>query len=194
MRIVAMALMAAVAARAGAAEEIRPARNVTVCVDPANDGLTVYAAEAMASEIFAEVDVAIQWYAIRQCPSKNAIIVSFSTEKHEEQPPLVLAEALPFEGTHIVVFLDRVKCRVEPALVITLVAYVLTHEITHILQGTDWHSDTGIMKASWSRGDYFDMGRDRLRFTRGDIGRLNDGIRARQSRLAEVAAASPGAP
>ena len=51
-----------------------------------------------------------------------------------------------------------------------LLAYVLAHEIAHVLQAVDRHSETGVMKASWDKGDYFSMGRGRLKFTPSDIG------------------------
>ncbi len=189
MRLMVMAMIAAVAARAGTAE-IPDARTVTVCMDPGTELLTARASESTASQIFAEIGVRIQWYRMRQCPLKSAILVSLSTQTPAEQlPPLALARSFPFEGTHIEVFFDRVTCRVEPALVIRLLAYVLVHEITHILQGVNSHSETGIMKASWDSGDYFEMGRRGLRFTESDIGKVNAGLRARQPRFAPAAEA-----
>ena len=63
-----------------------------------------------------------------------------------------------------------------------LLSYVLAHEIAHILQGVDRHSETGIMKASWDEGDYFDMGRGRLKFTPSDIDLIHLGLDARKAR------------
>ena len=187
MRLMVMAMMATAVARAGTAE-IPEARTVTVCVDPDNELLTARASEGIASQIFAEIGVTIQWYRLRQCPSKSAILVSFSTQTPAEQlPPLALANAFPYEGAHIVVFFDRVKDRVEPALVIQLLAYVMVHEITHMLQEVNSHSETGIMKARWDSDDYFKMGRRSLRFTGSDIAKVYAGLRVRQSRLAAAA-------
>jgi hypothetical protein len=187
MRLMVMAMIAAVAARAGTAETPE-ALTVTVCVDPGTELLTARASESVASQIFAEIGVTIQWHRMRQCPSRSAILLSLSMQTPAEQlPPLALARSFPFEGAHIEVFFDRVKCRVEPALVIRLLAYVLVHELTHTLQEVDSHSETGIMKASWDSGDYFEMGRRGLRFTGSDIARVYAGLRDRQSRLARAA-------
>jgi len=187
MRLMVMAMMAAVAATAGTAE-ISEARTVTVCVEPGTELLTARASESLASQIFAEIGVTIQWYRMRQCLSKSAILVSLSTQTPADQlPPLALAYSFPYEGTHIVVFFDRVKERVEPTLVIRLLAYVLVHEITHMLERVDSHSEAGIMKASWDSGDYFEMGRLGLRFTGSDIRAIYAGLRARQSPLAPAA-------
>jgi hypothetical protein len=59
----------------------------------------------------------------------------------------LLAYALPFEGTHIVVFYDREERSEELAWLRVYVRHVIAHEVTHILQGAIWHSETGIMKA-----------------------------------------------
>ncbi len=187
MRLMVMAMMATAAASAGTVE-IPEARTVTVCVDPGTELLTARASETTASQVFAEIGVTIQWYRMRQCPSNGAILVSFSTQTPAEQlPPLALAHAFPYEGTHIVVYFDRVRDRVEPALLIRLLAYVLVHEITHMLEMVDSHSETGIMKARWDSSDYFEMGRLGLRFTGSDIRAIYAGFRARQSRLAPAA-------
>jgi hypothetical protein len=109
--------------------------------------------------------------------------VSLANDAPADQLPSGLAYALPYEGTHIVVFVERLKSRIEPRLVYRLLAYVLAHEITHNLQGINVHSETGIMKASWDHRDFFEMGRKGLGFTGLDISRIRDGLAARQSRL-----------
>ena len=43
---------------------------------------------------------------------------------------------------------------VIPSLVPALLGHVLAHEIAHLLEGTDLHSDSGIMKARWNSSDY----------------------------------------
>jgi hypothetical protein len=46
---------------------------------------------------------------------------------------------------------------------------VLVHEITHILQGVDRHSESGIMKAQWTIDDYRAMASKPLSFTPLDV-------------------------
>ena len=57
-----------------------------------------------------------------------------------------------------------------------MLAYVLVHEITHILQGITRHSATGIMKAHWNADDYFAMRKNALTFTADDEELLDAGL------------------
>jgi len=86
---------------------------------------------------------------------------------------------LPFEGKHIVVFWDRVRHKVSPAQAPFLLAHVLVHEITHILQGVDWHSETGVMKAAWDADEIREMMRRPLGFTELDVNLIRRGLEAR---------------
>jgi hypothetical protein len=63
-------------------------------------------------------------------------------------------------------------------------AHVLAHEITHMLQGTDRHSDSGIMKARWNSEDYFEMLRTPLSFTEADVQLIRRGLEAHKLRMA----------
>ena len=58
-------------------------------------------------------------------------------------------------------------------------AHVLVHEITHILQASDRHSDSGVMKARWIAQDYEAMARKPLRFTSEDLDLIHRGAAAR---------------
>jgi len=78
-----------------------------------------------------------------------------------------------------VVFYDRLRECVEADQIPTLLAYVLVHEITHILQGNPRHSATGIMKAHWNGDGYFDMRANALTFTAEDEDLLHAGLDAR---------------
>jgi hypothetical protein len=57
-----------------------------------------------------------------------------------------------------------------------LLAYVLVHEITHIIEGICRHSTEGIMKANWERADYFAMGKNRFVLARDDVELINRGL------------------
>ena len=69
----------------------------------------------------------------------------------------------------------------------TLLAHVLVHEITHILQGMDRHSETGVMKARWDEGDFDRMRIKALPFTELDIHLIQSGVDARRHNAALVA-------
>ena len=66
--------------------------------------------------------------------------------------PGVLAYALPYQesGPCIHVFLDRILLNRRQSSANALLAHVMLHEITHVLQGIDRHSAEGVMKAHWT--------------------------------------------
>ena len=57
-----------------------------------------------------------------------------------------------------------------------ILAHVLAHELGHILQGTDWHAETGVMQANWRAADYETMQRGPLAFTAEDIRLIGRGL------------------
>jgi hypothetical protein len=179
MRLAAMGLtMAAAVGAWGAGTGAAAERSVTVCMNliSTND------IEAMASRIFERVGVRIDWRPMAACPlSAGAIRISFAQQRPETEHPGAVAYALPYEGTHIVVYYDRVKKRVPADQRERLLAYVLVHEITHILQGFTRHSATGIMKAQWDQQDYWAMRSKALTFTADDEKLLHAGVDKRAS-------------
>jgi hypothetical protein len=174
--IVAVAITVAMSARAD---------EVTVYVQ----GLSVAAAPALnrarvlANEMFVSVDVKIDWRIGQPSRSQSRIekpiVVEMITETPTELKPGALAIARPYEGVHITVFYDRVRAATEPELTPNVLAHVLVHEITHILQGTCRHSDTGIIKAHWTHTDYMEMGQKPLSFTEEDVQLIRAGLAAR---------------
>lgn len=68
----------------------------------------------------------------------------------------------------------------EPGKVPCLLAHVMAHEITHMLQGVSRHSLTGVMKPRWDRNDYSQMAWRPLAFTEGDIALIQLGMKARE--------------
>jgi hypothetical protein len=90
-----------------------------------------------------------------------------------------LASAAPFGGGARNVTIDYGRIRGVAGRVAreqAILAHVVAHELGHILQGTDWHADTGIMKASWRQSDYEDMQRGPLAFTDEDIRLIGRGV------------------
>jgi hypothetical protein len=139
----------------------------------------------MASKMFAAIGVKLNWRAQHSCPAGGAIQIGISVKTSANEFPGALAHALPYEGVHIVVFYDRINHSFsgEPATGI-LLAHVLVHEITHVLEGVDRHSDTGVMKAHWIPADYGQMLAKLLPFTDWDIQLIHAGIQSRAVRLA----------
>jgi hypothetical protein len=58
----------------------------------------------------------------------------------------------------------------------------MAHEITHVLEVKDTHSDTGIMKERWSTADFDLMEESHLEFTPKDIESIQEGFDYRRRR------------
>jgi hypothetical protein len=138
---------------------------------------TLAQAERLAADMFATAGVRIEWR--NGHPREAAITVSMAETTPKAYLPGALAFALAYEGVHINIFYDRVIASTPPEVTPSLLAHVLTHEITHILQGCNRHSETGIMKAHWARGDIDQMGFKPLSFTSEDVDLIHNGLAAR---------------
>ena len=122
----------------------------------------------MVSTMFASIGVTIDWRWKEFCPNGvGAIQVRLSHDSHSVRDLNALAIALPYEGS-VVVFLDRVQALDRSGLP-PVMAHVLVHEITHVLQRIDRHSATGIMKARWDDRDYVEMRLKPLPFAQQDV-------------------------
>jgi hypothetical protein len=183
-------LVAALLAMAGTGycEERKAAANsepATVCME-ADPRLT--GAEPLASAMFAGIGVTIDWRGLDDCPiAAGAIRVQvsysyFNPVSHTESAPLAVAR--PYQGS-VVVFQDRVQFLSRNG-VRSVMAHVLVHEITHVLERIDRHSSTGVMKASWDNQDYFKMRRAPLPFAQEDVDLIYAGLKVR--RIAAAAA------
>jgi hypothetical protein len=164
-----MAALQGVGTGASAQGKSEQKRQVTVYL---SDSITVPAivkaqAKAIASDMFAGIGVAMHWKSGRPSPSETeAIAIELVTDTPETYQPGAWAFALPYEGVHIRIFWDRIKA--DP-LARQLLAHVMVHEITHILQGVAQHSAEGVMKARWSDQDRRAMARSPLHFPPDDV-------------------------
>lgn len=153
-------------------------RQVTVyyCDTASVPSLVKVQAQGLARSMFAGIGVTLNWRLAPSHPEPGAIVIEFVTSTPERFMPDALAYALPYEGVHIRIFWDRLApdpTRRE------LLAHVMVHEITHILQGVARHSDEGIMKARWSPQDRASLVSQPLRFTPFDIDLIYKGMDAR---------------
>ena len=194
MKTSAMITMAAILAGSTWAASKSDSQSLLVCIENGKHGAVVDAA-AKASSLFLPAGVKLEWRdKLSDCKGHlDAMVVSFRESTPKEFHPGALAYALPYEGVHIQVFYDRIA-QADPDLVSSLMANVIVHEITHILQGIDRHSTGGIMKAVWNSSDYTLMKRGMLRFTALDAEMIRDGFAARTASGAKgavVAAVTP---
>lgn len=176
---------------AGTASDLATQMRVLICSEGYTDSSQVQAL-MIASQIFTWIGIRAEFSHARSCPAE-AIRIKFNVNTPPDLHGGALAWAEPYEAVHIHVFYDRVRNSTEPLYFSTILAYVLVHEITHILQGICRHSDSGIMKADWGTDDFFQMRHKALRFSEYDIDLIRIGLAARASRLAATSA-GPSSP
>jgi hypothetical protein len=179
MKIAAVVTMAVIATLTGQAGETAPAarRTVTVCRE-GNADFGVKSAQAMASEMFAAIGVRVDWReGLSGCPPQS-IQISLIDRTSPELKPGAFAYATPYED-HIRLFYDRVAAHKPTLLLPHLLAHVMVHEITHVLQRSTHHSVQGVMKARWTTDDINSMLWGPLPFTSEDIKLVYLGLAAR---------------
>jgi hypothetical protein len=144
---------------------------------------TLRPAEGLASQMLAKGGVQVIWHAGRPAVKRGEapILIDISTNTPVMFHRGALAYARPFDGAHVTVFWDRLMQGPDSAIAAGLLAHVLAHEITHILQGTNHHSREGIMKAHWTLEDILQMPWKPLSFDPEDVRLIRLGLAARSS-------------
>jgi len=185
MRIAVIATIGALASMAGqAAESVKAVeRVVTVCLTGGPSALVRTPSKAMASKMFGAVGVTLNWHeGLRHC-TPQSILLSLTDKTPATLFPGALGYSLPYEGSHIRLFYDRIAQDRPLMLVPALLAHVMVHEITHILEGISEHSAQGIMKARWTQDDFSRMIAKPLAFSDRDVDMIYRGLAARTARL-----------
>jgi hypothetical protein len=133
--------------------------------------------------MFDQIGVALIWRDLEHCPREaRPIVIRLSVGSPQELFPAALAVSYPFEGIHIRVFYDRVRTVTELCPLPVLLSHVLAHEVSHILQGTDRHSVSGMMRSRWDTSDFRRMAQQSLPFGEVDIQLVHWGLDARAHR------------
>jgi hypothetical protein len=183
------ALMAMVVAVIGspALTAQRPQPPVTVCMtDGPAPGWVAVEARSRASQMFSQIGVAIQWRCGGSRPRNITVRITEATSPGFR--PDALAYAEPFQN-HIQVLYNRIEAAAPASVAPAVLAHVLVHEITHVLEDVSHHSGTGIMKAQWNSDDYHIMASHPLPFAAVDVELIRSGIDVRSARL--LAASHP---
>jgi hypothetical protein len=138
-------------------------------------------AQGTASQMFASVGLTIDWHLGRPgAGEKGAIGIEFVTNTPTSLLAGALAYTRPYEGVHIQIFWDRIRGAPLPNKVL---AHVIVHEITHILEGIARHSEEGVMKAQWGESDFGAMGFRPLPFAPEDVTLMRLGVQSWDSRM-----------
>jgi hypothetical protein len=178
MILITMAAMGDFVFQAAVAGESKTVLTVYVLEESVAPSLVNISARAQAGKMFADIGISIQWRSGQpHAPLPlNFVIVEMGDQTPKDLYPGALAYAMPYDRIHIKVFYDRVSTTVYSQTVPALLAHVLAHEITHVLQGFSRHSDEGIMKARWDANDYRRMQSKPLGFTQKDIDFIRLGL------------------
>jgi hypothetical protein len=166
-----------------AAEAKPPEEKLTVYIHPSTvvPVAVQVKAQATASSIFRGVGVHLDWRngKLPGTYVSRPIAIELQARPPAQGPPGEIGYALTSDGVHIQVFYDEVKGAVASNTVPNLLAYVLVHEITHLLEGVGRHSETGIMKPHWTYRDIQQMVNQSLSFASEDVILIHQGIASR---------------
>jgi hypothetical protein len=182
MMIVVYAAMAM--ARAGVARGPGPAGvaagTVTVC-DEDRSELAFGVARMQVTGMYARIGVTLVWHDTKHCPD-GALRISFFHGNAARYPSEQLGYALPYEGSQIVIFWERIAATASKGDAAQLLAHVMAHEIGHVLEATSRHSASGLMKAHWDKADVRDLCWKPMPFAEEDIQLIYLGLKERASR------------
>ena len=169
-------LLAAAVTAAGAVAKREPDLVVYLYAGNANPKIVIIA-QQLAVRMLESVGVELIWRRGTPVPRGDAELVE--AVLNETAPRDLKPNALAFATlgapsvTRIEVFYDRVLSAGPPIATPWILAHVLVHEITHILEGVGRHSDYGIMKARWNAADFWNM-RKLLPFAPEDVVLIQD--------------------
>jgi hypothetical protein len=141
----------------------------------------VYRAERRASKIFAGIGVSVEFHLVGAAKpaSRRDVQLDMTIRMNAPAGQNVAALALshPFRADgRIEVFYSRIQTYQPAECRDVVLAYILTHEITHALEGMQHHSPTGVMKEKWDRADFKEIQAAKLPFDPIDIEMIRDGI------------------
>jgi hypothetical protein len=141
-------------------------------------------AQMKSSAIFEKIAVKLRWPkgAVPLVAPADAcggpIVVRFEPTSDGVASSSALGYATPYagSGTCVHIILDRVLQYHEDMSRMMLLAYVLTHEIAHVLEQVSRHSTEGIMKAKWDAHDLWNIEWRSLPFATEDVEMIHQGI------------------
>ena len=146
--------------------------------------------KVLVSEIFASIGVSVTWHAglppgDQDADGPPAFTIRWLRRAPASVSDAALASAHPFHsgGADVLVYEDRLQdyLKHHPDIQTVAPAYILAHELAHVMQGIDRHSDSGILKAVWSPSDRYQIIFHKLAFTPADVELIHCGLEGRMS-------------
>ncbi|MEO8127566.1 MAG: hypothetical protein ABJF23_06580 [Bryobacteraceae bacterium] len=137
-------------------------------------------ARGVVEDVYADIGVQVVWRigntppsGCEKKPGRRQIVfdLKFGIAKGRNPDALAFAQPYLHEGSCVTLLMDRLheEAARNPDTTGILLGNVLAHEIGHVLQGIERHSETGLMKARWSARDIREMWRTPLRFSDIDV-------------------------
>jgi hypothetical protein len=174
------------AAGCAIAREPSAQQTVTICVTTGRNSVwaiqVVERAKIIADQILASADVRMNWRGnLAPCmgESLKAVQVDLAWDTPPNLLPGALGYAQPFGDAYVRVFCDRIHQNVLPEREQYMLGHVLAHEIAHVLEGTNFHAVSGVMKAVWDFHECRRMTLHPLAFTGTDILLIRQGLEDR---------------
>lgn len=157
---------------------------LTVFLDGSAETHSLIAAQAKAAaaRMFQAAGVELRWCRPPACPA-DAIRLAFTRLPEGKGA----GRAYIFNGNLVEIDYARVTSRRPVREAQALLAHVIVHELTHLLQGCDHHSSQGIMKAHWSRNDIARMADQPAGFTELDVELIHAGAARHSGELLSMA-------
>ena len=144
-----------------------------------DSALFLWPGKVLASGLFEKIGVRVKWHDGERPGGRNSFGIRTADRAPASATPNALASAqLGASGADITIYKDRLlplptQYRVLPDVV---AGYVMAHELAHAMQGVARHSESGILRAQWSREDYTNMTLRKLAFTPRDVELIHLGL------------------
>jgi hypothetical protein len=142
-------------------------------------------AQHVAAGMFEKAGLSLNWHWGRCEVCEEAITVEITSAAPRALHPGALAFS-ELNDSHIRVFFDRIEQAGAANLIPFLLGHVLVHEITHVLQGINHHSEEGVMKKRWSADDLYQMSYRPLPFDPVDVQMIRRGLASRDRAATSV--------
>lgn len=135
----------------------------------------------LASRMFAEVGIELRWQTARLNGSGKVpqLYVQVMKNAPAAASSGALAFSAPFRTGKIIIFWDRLQKAAGHGSLSVLLAYVLAHEIIHVLTASAVHTNTGLMKAHWTDEDIWRMSKQPLPFNQWHIKSIHQRLGSR---------------
>jgi hypothetical protein len=141
-------------------------------------GGVLQSGEQAAAHLFSNIGIQLRWSCDEPAGNTISIRLAGRVPKHFRKE--TLAYALPFarQGVRITVFYDRLEPIFEEhqGYAGSIFGHVLAHEIAHVLERVDSHSETGIMRRRWDENDFVSMKFNAFRFAPEDAQTIRESV------------------